>query len=94
MTKRQARVEKRLKRRAFQRDLICIQVRTNDDAYPNLSGAGRNRMRMQAEQMEIQKKRIEKKRETRRRLAAMTPKERAKARAAGKRQFQNPLLTA
>jgi hypothetical protein len=94
MKKKQARVERRLKRRAEKRDLICLEVRANDGAYSNLRGTARNRMRMQAERMEIQKVRIAKKRETRQRFAAMKPKDRAKARQLGQKQFHsNPVLT-
>lgn len=93
MSKKGDQVAKRLARRASRRDLVCLEVRANDGAYLNLRGLARNRMRMQAEQMEIQKARIEKKRETRRRLAAMKPKDRDKARQLGQKQFHNPSLT-
>lgn len=91
MTKRQVRVIKRLARRRFRRDLICTEVRANDGAYANLRGHRRNTMRVLAEQHELQRARIKKKRETRQRLAAMTPKQRREAREAGQRQFQKGL---
>ena len=93
MSKREQRVVRRLERRKFRRDLICTEVRANDGYFAQLRGKSRHDMTRLAERHELQRVRITTKRETRQRLAAMTPKERAKARELGQRQFQKHEVT-
>jgi hypothetical protein len=85
--RQEATRQRKLARRMENGKLVILEVRANDGSFKSARGKRRARMIEQAERSEIQIERIERKRATRERLRACTPKERAARREAGQRQF-------